>query len=196
MSSVNTQSAIVILLLSTFSPSLSAGDMPAKPILQVSRHSLNSFGLQRESCLRVYSDGRTFYSESRTEGMTLAESSGASPQNHTERLAYVRPERDGHKLRDLEAFIETKAVRSLPAEFESPHRQIDYIESTVVEIALSNGKSKRITTREFDAASPKERSKYPPELVALMTEVQRIEKLAGEKGEPSSVPSDCEPAGK
>jgi hypothetical protein len=160
-------------------------------ILSVDETASGPFGGEKSSsCLRVYSDGKVRYARWWNEAVTIVDEAGRkSRPEHTISLEYDLE--DGSAL-ELSTFFKSKPLRRLPEKFGPPHRPVDYVEITSVQIRLAKGKSKHISAREFYVADLEEKARYPAALIVLMDKIDEIEKQTSNNGKPAETPPDCQ----
>jgi hypothetical protein len=184
--------ALLFLELLLASWAGSAQEKPSrKLILRVDEKASGPYGGQKSSsCLRVFSDGEVVHARWENSLVTVVDADGrkSKPENTTS----VEYHLEGYEIEGLSELFQSKAVKGLPEEFAPPHRPVDYIEITSVQMALPKGKSKQISTREYYVASLKEKTRYPAALVVLMEKIDAIEKVALDKGKPTEIPPDCQ----
>jgi hypothetical protein len=164
---------------------------PHKLILRVDEKASGPYGGQKSaSCLRVFSDGNVLYATWENSLLTIVDATGRKSRSETSMS--VEYHLEGYEIEGLSELFASKALKGLPEEFAPPHRPVDYIEITSVQMALPKGKSKQISTREYYVASLKEKTRYPAALVVLMEKIDAIEKVALDKGKPTETPADCQ----
>jgi hypothetical protein len=184
------------ILLSAFllaKPSV-AQEKPATLLLKVDQTSSGPYGGEKASlCLRVYSNGKIVDSEWSRAGVEMADQDGKKSRSEkTVSSEYQVDERDVlWQIGELEDFLKSKPVLHLAASFAPPHRPVDFVEISTIQINLPHAKTKTINVREYYAASLVEKTKYPSALVILMDKLARIEDEVTEKGKPAERPSDC-----
>jgi hypothetical protein len=179
------------LLLVT--PSL-AQEKPATLLLKVDQNSSGPYGGEKASlCLLVYSNGRIVDSEWSRAGAEVVEQDGKKTRpEKTVSFEYQIDERDVlWQIGELEDFLKSKAVSHLAASYDPPHRPVDFVEISTIQINLPHAKTKTITVREYYAASLIEKAKYPTALVLLMDKLARLEDEATTKGKTSEPPGGC-----
>jgi hypothetical protein len=160
-------------------------------ILKVDENASGPYGGQKSSsCLRVYSDGRVTYARWWNSAATIVDSV-AKKESRPEHTVSVEHRLRNEDVRELSRFLESKAVKRLPAKSGPPHQAIDYFESVSVEVFDSKGNSKKIFTREYYVADLVEKSRYPSALILLMDRIGQIEAEANDKGKSTEIPPDC-----
>lgn len=162
-----------------------------KPILQVDEKASGPYGGQKSSsCLRVFTDGEVMHARWENSLVTVVDANGR--KSRPENITSVEYHLEGYEIEELSELFESKAVKGLAEEFAPPHRPVDYIETTSVQMALPSGKTKQISTREYYTASLEEKTRYPAALVVLMEKIDAIEKVALDKGKPTEIPPSCQ----
>jgi len=171
-----------------------AQEKPAHLLLKVDQGSSGPYGGEKASlCLLVYSNGKIVDSEWSRAGVEILDQDGKkSRAEKTVSYEYHVDERDVlWQIGELEDFLKSKAVLRLQPSFEPPHRAVDFVELSTIQVNLPNAKTKTINVREYYAASLIEKTKYPSALVILMDKLARIEDEATRKGKPAERPTDC-----
>lgn len=184
---------VAIFLLSSWG---SAQEKIAKVALRAYNGSSGPFGGERgQSCFMLYSNGRLVEVSSATAAFGVRNENGdVSHPETTSSREYTFPERDFWEVRGYIDFLQSSAVRKLKPYFPPPHRPIDYVETTNVDVFLPNGRIKRIQAREYYVASLEEKVKYPSALIILLDTLEKLENTVRQKGTPTSVPEDCKNA--
>ena len=183
---------LFVLLLAK--PSL-AQEKPANLLLKVDQTSSGpSAGEKASLCLRVYSNGKIIDSEWSRAGMeTVDQDSKKTRPEKTVSFEYQVDERDVlWQIGELEDFLKSKPVLHLAASFRPPHRPVDFVEISTIQISLPNAKTKTINVREYYAASLIEKTKYPTALVLLMEKLAKLEDQVTTKGKPAEPPAECQ----
>jgi hypothetical protein len=181
-----------VLLLAN--PSL-AQEKPANLLLKVDQTSSGPYGGEKASlCLRVYSNGKIVDSEWSRAGVEIVDQNGKKTRaEKTVSFEYQVDERDVlWQIGELEDFLKSKPVLHLAASFDPPHRAVDFVEVSTIQINLPDAKTKTINVREYYAASLLEKTKYPTALVLLMDKLAKLEDEVTTKGKPSEPPADCQ----
>ena len=171
-----------------------AQEKPVNLLLKVDQTSSGPYGGEKGSlCLLVYSNGKIVDSEwSRAGGEIVDQNGKKTRAEKTVSYEYQVDERDVlWQIGELEDFLKSKPVLHLAASFDPPHRPVDFVEVSMIQINLPRAKTKTITVREYYAASLIEKAKYPTALVLLMDKLARLEDDATTKGKPSEPPADC-----
>jgi hypothetical protein len=190
--SVSTLASLLFALLLA-KPSL-AQEKPANLLLKVDQTSSGPYGGEKASlCLLVYSNGKIVDSEWSRAGVEIIGQDGKKTRaEKTVSYEYHVDQRDVlWQIGELEDFLKSKPVLHLAASFDPPHRAIDFVEISIIQINLPRAKTKTINVREYYAASLIEKTKYPSALVILMDKLARLEDEATEKGKPAERPADC-----
>jgi hypothetical protein len=175
-------------------PSL-AQEKPASLLLKVDQTSSGPYGGEKASlCLRVYSNGKIVDSEWSRAGVEIVDQDGRKTRaEKTASFEYQVDERDIlWQIGELEDFLKSKPVLHLAASFDPPHRPVDFVEVSTIQINLPDAKTKTINVREYYAASLIEKTKYPAALVVLMDKLAKLEDEVTTKGKPSEPPADCQ----
>jgi hypothetical protein len=173
---------------------LSAQEKPANLLLEVNQASTGPYGGEKASlCLLVYANGKIVDSEwSRTGAEIIDQDGKKTKAENTVSFEYHVDERDVlWQIGELEDFLKSKPVLRLAASFDPPHRAVDFVEISTIQINLPRAKTKTINVREYYATSLIEKTKYPSALVILMDKLARIESEATQKGKPAERPADC-----
>jgi len=171
----------------------SAQDKPPNVLLRAYHGSSGPFdGEKGASCFMLYSDGRLVQVSSSTAAMGVADERGkvTHPESTASR-EYRFPERDSWQVSGYVDFLQSGALRKLNSYFPPPHRPIDYVETSTVEVFFPNGKRKQIQAREYYVASLEEKAKYPSALIILMDRLEQLEDTVAQKGIPTQEPEDC-----
>ena len=185
--------AILLSALLLAKPSL-AQEKPANLLLKVDQASSGPYGGEKASvCLLVYSNGKIVDSEWSRAGVEIIDQNGKKARaEKTVSYEYHVDERDVlWQIGELEDFLRSKPVLHLAASFDPPHRAVDFVEISTIQINLPRAKTKTIKVREYYAASLIEKTKYPSALAILMDKLARIEDEATQKGKPAERPTDC-----
>jgi len=185
--------AVFVIVILSVRPCF-AQESSARLLLKIDQTSSGPFAGQRGSlCVQVYSNGRVVYSDWSRSGIGIVDKTGKETRSEkTVSLEYRVPEKDSWEISELEDFLVSKPVLHLSSYFAPPHRPIDFFETSLVQIVLPTGMTKRINLREFYVASLVEKAKYPSALVILMDRIARIEDEVSEKGKPIEPPADCQ----
>jgi hypothetical protein len=165
----------------------------ATPVLKVEQNSSGPLGGEKEaSCLTLYSDGRAVSASFSKAGVEIRDEHGkvTRPESGDSR-EYRFPERDSWQVSEFVEFLQSKAVKRLNSYFPPPHRPIDFVEISTVQVFFPDGTNKQIVTREYYVASLIEKTKYPSALVLLMDRIEQLEGKVSEKGTPVAVPPEC-----
>jgi hypothetical protein len=171
----------------------SAQDKPSRVLLRAYHGSSGPFGGEKgASCFMLYSDGRLVEVSSSTAALGVPDDHGkvTHPESTTSR-EYRFPERDSWQVSGYVDFLRSRALRKLNSYFPPPHRPIDYVETSTVEVFFPTGKRKQIQAREYYVASLEEKAKYPSALIILMDKLEQLEDTVAQKGIPTQEPEDC-----
>jgi hypothetical protein len=171
----------------------SAQDKPPKVLLRAYHGSSGPFGGEKgASCLMLYSDGRLVEVSSSTAALGVPDEHGkVTHQESTTSREYRFPERDSWQVSGYVDFLRSGALRKLNSYFPPPHRPIDYVETSTVEVFFPGGKKKQIQAREYYVASLEEKARYPSALIILMDMLEQLENTVAQKGMPTQEPEDC-----
>ena len=152
-----------------------------------------SDGRKTASCLKLYSDGKIFYSR-RAIATVGAEGVGGKvtqPDSGNVR-AFKLPDSDSWQMHDFVEFLNSKSIRHLKSYFPPPHKAIDFFETSSVRVFFLNGQTKEIEVKEYYVSSLVERARYPSALILLMDRIAQFEDTVEEKGRPTDGMPDCE----
>ena len=174
--------------------SCAAQDEPVHVVLRAWQGSSGPFGGQKgKSCFMLYADGRIVECSSSSSALGVRDERGhVTHSEKSESREYRFPERDSWQIENFLDFLQSKPLRLLDSYFPPPHKPIDYIETSTVEVLLPKGKIKQISTREYYVASLVEKARYPSALIILMDKIEELEHIVSERGKPLGVPLECE----
>lgn len=187
--------AIAMVIFSSLWAKRSLAQETPALLLKVDQTSSGPYGGEKASlCLRVYSNGRIVDSEWSRAAAEMVDQDGKKTRpEKTVSFECQVDERDVlWQIGELEDFLKSKPVQHLADSFAPPHRPVDFVEISRIQINLPRAKTKTITVREYYAASMIEKTKYPTALVLLMDKLARLEDEATAKGRPSEPLADCQ----